>query len=97
LRTAHFCLTSAVFKCYGKTLTPAHPDVSTIQAHQLQRQQHTVNAATCSDVEQGWANIFYGGPHWRFCCYRGPHARITHITSIITLKPSFTWATTKWR
>jgi len=28
-------------------------------------------------LEQGWANIFYGGPH----------ARITYITSIITLKP----------
>jgi len=27
---------------------------------------------------QGWANIFYGGPHWRCYCYRGPLARITY-------------------
>jgi len=33
-------------------------------------------------IMQGWANIFYGGPHWRFYCYRGPHARITYITFI---------------
>jgi len=37
-------------------------------------------------LAQGWANIFFGGPHWRFYCYRGPHARITYITSIIALK-----------
>jgi len=22
---------------------------------------------------QGWANIFYEGPHWKVYCYRGPH------------------------
>jgi len=38
------------------------------------------------DLEQGWANIFYGGPHWRFYCCSGPHARITYITPIIALK-----------
>jgi len=37
-------------------------------------------------LDQGWANIFYRGSHWRFYCYRGPHARITYITSIIALK-----------
>jgi len=37
-------------------------------------------------LNQGWANIFYGRPHWRFCWYRGPHARITYITPIIPLK-----------
>jgi len=41
----------------------------------------------CFAVWQGWSNIFYGGPHWRFYCYRGPHVRITYITSIIALKP----------
>jgi len=38
-------------------------------------------------LNQWWENIFYGGSRWRFYCYRGPHARITHITSIIALKP----------
>jgi len=33
-------------------------------------------------LKQGWANNFYGGPHWRFYCYRGPHARITYIKYI---------------
>jgi len=32
-----------------------------------------------NSVIQGWENIFYGGPHWRFYCYRGPHVRITYI------------------
>jgi len=41
------------------------------------RTQHSANP-----LAQGWANIFYGGPHWIFCCYRGPHARITYVTSI---------------
>jgi len=31
----------------------------------------------------GWANIFCGGPHWRFYCYRGLHARITYITPTV--------------
>jgi len=37
-------------------------------------------------LAQGWANIFCRGTHWRFYCYRGPHARITYITSITALK-----------
>jgi len=40
------------------------------------------NLVWAQRLDQGWANIFYGGPHWKFYCYRGPHARITFITSI---------------
>jgi len=50
-----------------------------------------VDSSQCCMLVQGWANIFCGGPHWRFYCYRGLHARITYITYTITL------VSTKWR
>jgi len=42
----------------------------------------TVHFNSYYKLQQGCANIFYGGPHWRFSCYRGPHARVTYIAPI---------------
>ena len=38
--------------------------------------------------DQGWANIFYGEPHWRFYCYRGSMLvlHILHLQSLWKLK-----------
>jgi len=48
----------------------------------------TLNTLPLGQSKSGWGNIFYGGPHWRFYCNWGPHARITYITSVIALKTS---------
>jgi len=32
-------------------------------------------------LAQGWANIFYGGPHWRFYYCRG-RMLVSHILNI---------------
>jgi len=29
------------------------------------------NCCGKNTLYQGWANFFYGGPHWKFYCYRG--------------------------
>ena len=30
-----------------------------------------------AEISKGWANLFYGGPHWKLYWYRGPH--ILHL------------------
>ena len=56
-----------------------HPTTSYTGQHYGHPQRVSCNRINHNHVRQGWANIFYGGQHWRFYCNWGPHARITYI------------------
>jgi len=64
-----------IFKEGGILTCPCPNEAFAVAASRRQDSRFETWVRNSGDL--GWANIFYGGPHWKFYCYRCPY--ILHV------------------